>query len=375
MRIQCSLTTDRRGRGFDVAGSAHPLLPREYGGANTGNSMIDAALPAGLTSRPATLDDVERAAALANYTAREFTGADKTTAEDLRVEWTSPALTLATDTRLVCNSSGDAVAFEEVYCRPPYVMQRAWGAVHPEYRGRGIGTALLQWAEQRARQHVPSATPGARVVLNVGVNADDNPGQELLADNGHTVARHFLRMTIDLDAPPPPPLWPPDISVRTFVLGVDDRAALKCTDDAFRDHWGWVESDFDEHLREFQHWLTTRPDFDESLFWLAEHAGKIVGACFAWPTHEGDSDLAYIAVLCVLRSYRRRGIARALLLHAFGEFHRRGKPRVCLGVDAASLTGATTLYEAVGMRTTRRFMLYEKELRPGTRTTTDSLDD
>jgi mycothiol synthase len=49
------------------------------------------------------------------------------------------------------------------------------------------------------------------------------------------------------------------------------------------------------------------------------------------------------------------------------EFHRRGKQRVGLGVDAESLTGATRLYLKAEMQpdSRRQWSLFEKELRPG----------
>ena len=60
-----------------------------------------------------------------------------------------------------------------------------------------------------------------------------------------------------------------------------------------------------------------------------------------------------------------RGIALALLHHAFREFKKRGQQRVGLGVDATSLTGANRLYEEAGMKPTRQINVFEKELRSG----------
>ena len=62
------------------------------------------------------------------------------------------------------------------------------------------------------------------------------------------------------------------------------------------------------------------------------------------------------------KPWRGRGIGRALLLHAFGEFHRRGDVHVGLGVDAENPTGATRLYESVGMRVTKEDVIFEKDL-------------
>ena len=54
---------------------------------------------------------------------------------------------------------------------------------------------------------------------------------------------------------------------------------------------------------------------------------------------------------------------QALLRLAFVEFRRRGYERVALSVDSANATGATALYERVGMRAVLQSDIYEKRLR------------
>ena len=58
-------------------------------------------------------------------------------------------------------------------------------------------------------------------------------------------------------------------------------------------------------------------------------------------------------------------MGEALLKTAFAEFFRRGERRVALQVDAQSPTGATRLYERVGMRVLYEVAVYERELRAG----------
>ncbi|MBL6961062.1 MAG: hypothetical protein ISR59_08115 [Anaerolineales bacterium] len=58
-------------------------------------------------------------------------------------------------------------------------------------------------------------------------------------------------------------------------------------------------------------------------------------------------------------------MALALLHHSFGEFYRRGKTKVGLGVDAGSLTGALDLYKKAGMSIFSKFDKYAKEIRAG----------
>jgi ribosomal protein S18 acetylase RimI-like enzyme len=85
--------------------------------------------------------------------------------------------------------------------------------------------------------------------------------------------------------------------------------------------------------------------------------------------------MGYVMSLGVRRSWRRKGVALALLHHTFGEFRSRGKTKVALDVDAHSLTGATRLYEKAGMHMQRQSVVYEKELRPGIDLSTQSLSE
>ncbi len=86
---------------------------------------------------------------------------------------------------------------------------------------------------------------------------------------------------------------------------------------------------------------------------------------FAWADAEEDPSRGYVAALGTRRPYRGKGIASALLRHVFRTLLERGKRGCDLHVDSDSLTGATRLYERVGMTAHPRFATWEKELRPG----------
>jgi ribosomal protein S18 acetylase RimI-like enzyme len=91
----------------------------------------------------------------------------------------------------------------------------------------------------------------------------------------------------------------------------------------------------------------------------------IAGLSTCAPRTDDDPDRGWVHTLGVLRDYRRRGIALALLQHSFGVFYKMGKPRAGLGVDGQNLTGATRLYEKAGMHIELQEDTYELELRPG----------
>ena len=115
--------------------------------------------------------------------------------------------------------------------------------------------------------------------------------------------------------------------------------------------------------------------YDPSLWFLAVDSNdEIVAICLCRRYGAEDKDAGHVSSLGVKRAWRRQGIAQALLMTAFGEYYKRGKDKVDLGVDAESLTGATDLYKKVGMYVLRQYDTYEKILRPGIDISVNSLE-
>ena len=107
------------------------------------------------------------------------------------------------------------------------------------------------------------------------------------------------------------------------------------------------------------------PTFDPTLVWMVMDGDEIAGANICVGNHEGDTQVGYVASIGVRRPWRGRGLAKTMLGVCFEEFARREKTATTLHVDAASRTGATHLYESVGMREVHRSAAYALELRPG----------
>jgi GNAT superfamily N-acetyltransferase len=104
-----------------------------------------------------------------------------------------------------------------------------------------------------------------------------------------------------------------------------------------------------------------RHGFDPGVWFLAVADGEPAGAAIC----SISENIGWVDSLGVRRPWRKRGVGLALLQHAVGEFHRRGLQRVALGVDAASPTGATRLYERAGFTLAQQHATYTKELRSG----------
>lgn len=329
----------------------------------------------GLTIRPATMSDLEQVVGVINAYSIGQTGVPRLTQNQLETFWTDATFNLETDTRVVVTREGKLAGYAGVYDGAPHVKLWARVRVHPDYTGQAVGTTLGRWVEERARQVIAEAPAGSRVVLHQTVPSVDEVASKRLRQQGYQMVRHFFRMLIEMDTPPPTPVLPTGITIRTFERERETRALVHAAREAFRDHWGNVESPFEEEYEEWVHWMDTDATFDPSLWFLAIDGDEIAGFALCFGTVAQGPEVGEVDMLGVRRPWRRRGIALALLHHAFGELYRRGKPRVVLGVDSQSLTGALRLYERAGMHVQLQYDNYELELRPGTDLSTRTLEE
>lgn len=273
---------------------------------------------------------------------------------DVREGWEK--LTIESDTWCMLAPDGSLAAYGEVTDFGSGKI-RADGYVHPEHRGKGLGTALARRMEARARELVGQTPDGAQVSLSNGVLQLDTAAAALLERDGYIMSRVFLEMRITLSEPPATPTLPAGLRLRAFIPGQDERAVFDTVEAAFADHWDYVP-------RQFEEWLghTQRPEFDPALWLLAETED---GAIAAVALGTLRADHGYIDDVATLRAWRKRGLASALLRASFRVFWEHGMRVVALNVDAQNPTGATRVYEAAGMATAMSAAFYRKILREG----------
>jgi len=276
---------------------------------------------------------------------------------DVLESWTAPGIGLDTDTQLIVDASDSIVAYAE-FERTDTPTQIVFdGYVTPRERGVGLGTWILDWAEARAREVARAAPAGSPVRLLHFLWTQETQGAQLLGSRGYDVSRHFYQLIVELDPPPAAPIWPEGIYVRTFEPE-DARALHAADEEAFRDHWGFVETPFEL----YSHFTLESEDFDPSLVFLAMDEQEIAGASVCEVDRPEDAAKGWVGRLLVRQPWRRKGIARALLLESFAAFRQRGYGRVGLGVDVENQTGALDLYLGAGMNVKSEAMCFEKEL-------------
>ncbi len=315
---------------------------------------MDGILPPGYTLRHPQMEDLEAVTDLLSACSRAEYGAQDVTAEDIRSDWQQPGFSLETDAWLVIAPDDQLAGYGKMMF--DYGQLVSFVRVHPQHCGQGIATFLLRQADERAAamaRHQTLERQTIRTVI-IGINL---AAHQLLKQEGYQVVRHFWRMEINLSQPPSAPLWPAGISVHTLAPDQDIRPIHHAVEEAFQDHWEYQPTPFEEWE---YHWRQRR-HFDPSLWYIALDGTAVAGAVLC----RYRVGMAWVSQLAVRRPWRQRGLALALLQHAFREFYQRGERTIGLTVDAENLTGATRLYEKAGMRPVRQLDHYEKALGSG----------
>lgn len=309
-----------------------------------------------------TWDDLEPLAELG----RTCVEADKEgvapTVEQLRASCAVPGMEAERFVYVLPDGEGGLAASCTALPMPGHVLDslHIQMSVHPSRREGSLQTELLRYVEARGREnHIPSGRPAAFLVT---LKADDAERVQFYEANGYRPARWFLELERDLTQPIGAVETPPGLRIRTVDREGDVEALHTAITDAFRDHWNPPNIT----LEQARYWVSL-PQFKPELVLLAlDASGEAAGACINSLREEynrqHDAQEGAVETLGVRRPYRRRGLARALLMQSLHLLKEAGMTKASLGVDADSLTGATKLYASVGFVERKRIIEYHKSV-------------
>lgn len=212
-------------------------------------------------------------------------------------------------------------------------------------RGRGLGARMLERGEEFARENGVAR-------IHTGAAEPNAEARALFESRGYREVRRFWEMGIDLKEEPAVPELPDGLVLDELHDG-EQRAFYDALNEAFEDHWEWHPMPFDE-------WLAIRKDqhHDEhGPVWFVIRDGDELAAV---TRNDAIGGGGYVGAIGVRPAWRGKSLAKVLLYRTFLEFWRRGTPRVTLDVDAQNETGATQLYERVGMAVEMCGVAFEK---------------
>lgn len=282
------------------------------------------------TVRPASPEDVPGLVRL--YLACDVVdiGPPDSDEEDILWRWRTSEFDLAADTWVV--EAGDSLlAYGWVFEGLADVR------VHPDARGRGIGSHLLALSERRAaaqgsrdgmiRQNVTNRNPGARALLEA---------------HGYVGSHHYSRLEIELTERPAVPPPPSGMTVRTYERGPDDEPVHAAFNRAWSQYEGdrWAPEPLDRWLEQLE-----SETFDPATWHLAIEGDEVL----AFSLCDQYEDLGWVQYLGTVPEARGRGLGRLMLLQSFAAYWDRGTKRVGLTVASENLPAARALYDSVGM--------------------------
>lgn len=304
--------------------------------------------------RGATADDIDAMHAVMDAADRVDHPTWTTPREDIADTFELPEIDHATDTLLAFAPDGALMGLATSHQHPDTakkVKAMLEGAVHPDWRRRGIGTQLMRWQYARALQilaAVDTTVPG-EMELYV---TETNSGATVIAESlGLRTARWFTTMERDMTVPLPEPAEPA-LPVQAFDAEHAESTRL-AKNDAFRDHWGSLENSP-------QRWaqFIEGKAFRSELSTIALDGDRVAAFCLASVNEHDFENLgashSYIDLIGVARDYRGRGLAPAVIAHTLRAIADAGLERAVLDVDTDSPTGANDLYENLGFSATER---------------------
>jgi mycothiol synthase len=303
------------------------------------------------TVRPVSMDDIP---ALLDLVARLTTvvlGEPEVSESEMRDDLTGAHFDLAADTFIAIAPDGRATAYGQGYDER---TGTGWVDVYldpalPDPHFGAVADAAIAACTARI---VESAKARGQSVVRVTANLYDNEARMRAAYERAGLAVETVYWRLQRPFAAGEVLELPVVPAGLSVAKVDPRDdtmiehAYHLFFDTFSDHHGHEGSR--PTLEDFVEDHRAAASFDPGAWWFAWQGQNPIGLLIG-DDRRAEQSAGYVRAIGVQRAWRGRGIARALLLSAFVEYQRRGRDGVQLGVDTGNATGATRLYESVGM--------------------------
>lgn len=228
------------------------------------------------------------------------------------------------------------------------------GRIIPEWRGQGIGTATLRWAERRIRELAEIHPTNGLAVFRANTTSHEKEYNELLLTEGYLPIHSFIELGFDDANPLPEKTLPEDFKLKS-AMPADYRKIWEANEEAFAEEWGHRRATDADYIK-----FLGNPNFNPSLWQIAWRDDEVAGVALAEITERGVGE---ITDLSVRKHWRGEGLARTLVICAVHALKSRDVKQIRIFTDADDPFGARTLYESVGFRLLTEYIRYQKDVK------------
>ncbi|MDP3892752.1 GNAT family N-acetyltransferase [Nocardioides sp.] len=260
-------------------------------------------------------------------------------------------------------AGSDLVGYAQVVPRTPAegtLKMYSGGGVHPDHRGRGVGTLLVEAMVARMEERHRTRRPDLTGIF-VAAGLTENDAQRALLERvGLVPDRYTLVLAVDPLPPTEVGDLPEGLRIRTYDPAADEGAMRVAHNAAFTGHHPNF-TPWDEEL--WRQWVTGSRNFRADLSFLVVDDDGAIAAYVQTNEYDAVQQAtgrreAFIAKVGTTPERRGRGLASTLLRHTLEACRRDGMDRACLDVDSENPSGALGVYERAGFVLERRWTDY-----------------
>jgi ribosomal protein S18 acetylase RimI-like enzyme len=265
---------------------------------------------------------------------------------------------------LFAEVDGQPIAYSRVFwdrLEEGIRVYTSFGFMLPEWRRKGLGTAMMLSNEARLREIAADHPDDEPRFYQTWASETEESTHALAKSQGYKPIRYGFEMKRDLSEPLPEALMPEGLEVRP-VKDDQIRTIFDAANEAFRDHWGYREDSWEE----FQGWMKD-PTFNPEIWKIAWDGDQVAGIVMNYVNENENAEYnrkrGYTENISVGRPWRKRGLAKSLIVQSMQMFKEMGFTETALGVDAENTSGALYLYQNLGYKVTKKATTYRKEMK------------
>ena len=246
---------------------------------------------------------------------------------------------------------GYAVALEQ-----PSQSCTVYVVVHPSQRRKGLGSQLLEWTLNRAREL------GSKSIL-VYATEHNRASNLFLKQHQFQQVGSSGAMKLNTEVEHPLAQFPKGFTLKKYSAVNDPLILLKALDDCYWGMWGHQHSDHrteeERKSPQFLHYY----DPDDILL-LFDEKNSIFGICSLKSQGKQEANGQLSDLLDgpgIIQEYREKGYQRPLVVAGIRHLRQKGKHPIILEFWGDN-ENALNIYRSLGFEMVNRYIAYHKEL-------------